>query len=339
MKGQERHSSFRSAVACALRPTPSLSFVLLLPMLFCAAGRLRADDVTRSVQEELRKRNLYFGDVDGSRTPQLAAALRRYQGRKGFSATGDADETTLRSLSLRAPEPLGFAPPAAAVSVTNPNFAAPNDVSPSAGNTPGTLEDGSVTRWPNTTVLRSDRGRANPPTSILFNALNNLSPGTADATSPPGRFTAIPSSSSLATQYPTSGDVRAFVLRYLRAGQANDPDAEMKFYGDQVKYFDSGTVDRSFIARDVRLYDNKWPQRSFSVVGPITVVADANDINHTLVRFRYRFTNRNRRLVVGGEVNTLYTLEGSGPDSLRIIALSEQDSPEKRSSLTLSHRR
>ena len=317
---------------------PWLSVVLVLPLLFSVLGRLRADDLTRSVQEELRKRNLYFGDVDGSRTPPLAAALRRYQERKGFNATGDADDITLRSLSLRAPEPSGFAPPAAAVSVLNTN-PAPSDASPAVGNSAGAAEDGSSPRWPNTTVLRSDRGRANLPTSLLFNALNNLSPGTADATSPPGRFTAVPSSSSLATQYPTAGDVRAFVLRYLRAGQTNDPDAEMKFYGEQVKYFDSGTVDRGFIARDIRFYESKWPRRSFTVVGPVTVVADANDINHTLVRFRYRFANRNSRLAVEGEVNTLYTLEGSGPDSLRIIAMSEQDLPEKRSSEVLSRRR
>ncbi len=327
MKRQERPLYRRYVVAVRpLCPLPPLSFILLLSLLFCAAGRLRADDLTRSVQEELRKRNLYFGDVDGSRTPQLAAALRRYQERKGFSPTGDPDDTTLRSLSLRAPESPGFAPPAATVTTGN-GSPSPGDGSSATNASPDSQQDVTVPYWPNVTVLRSDKGRLNPPNSAISNALNNLSPGTADAVSPPGRFTAVPSSSSLATQYPTSSDVRSFIMRYLKVGQTNDPDAEMSFYGDQVKYFNDGVVDQRFIAQDLQRYQKRWPQRSFTLVGPITVVADANDINHTLVRFRYRFANKSSHVAVTGEVDNLYTLEGSGPDFLRIIALSERRLP------------
>ncbi|CAN5557316.1 hypothetical protein BH20VER1_BH20VER1_10740 [soil metagenome] len=77
--------------------------------LFCAAllllsGSLApASEAIRSVQEELRKRNMYYGDIDGRETPGFLEALKRYQERKGFPATGVADGNTLRSMGLTAP--------------------------------------------------------------------------------------------------------------------------------------------------------------------------------------------------------------------------------------------
>ena len=70
---------------------------LLLP------GAASADEITRQVQEELRKRRLFFGDLDGQQTPELGIALKRYQERKGFPASGVADAQTLRSMGLAEP--------------------------------------------------------------------------------------------------------------------------------------------------------------------------------------------------------------------------------------------
>ena len=53
-------------------------------------------------------------------------------------------------------------------------------------------------------------------------------------------------------------------------------------------------------------------------------MADANNLDHTLVHFRYQFTNKNARYTVNGETDNLFTLSGSGPDSLRIIAMRER---------------
>src|SRR3954453_10446092 len=70
---------------------------VLVVILLTNAG---ADDLVRSAQEELRRRNLYFGDVDGRQSPELQEALKKYQKRKGFSASGREDPDTLRSLGL-----------------------------------------------------------------------------------------------------------------------------------------------------------------------------------------------------------------------------------------------
>ncbi|MEY2559372.1 MAG: hypothetical protein QOE34_2797 [Verrucomicrobiota bacterium] len=70
-------------------------------LLIGAASPLLADETIRQAQEELRKRNLYFGNVDGQENPELSGALKRYQIRKGFAVTGSVDEDTATSLHIR----------------------------------------------------------------------------------------------------------------------------------------------------------------------------------------------------------------------------------------------
>jgi peptidoglycan hydrolase-like protein with peptidoglycan-binding domain len=59
-----------------------------------------ADEETRQVQEELRKRHLFFRDIDGRQGPEYSMALKRYQQRQGFAQSGVADEVTLYSLGI-----------------------------------------------------------------------------------------------------------------------------------------------------------------------------------------------------------------------------------------------
>lgn len=72
-------------------------FCLWLILLTSSAW---SNEVVRQVQEELRKRNLYFGDVDGQSSSDLSSALKRYQTRKGFAITGEIDEETATSLNV-----------------------------------------------------------------------------------------------------------------------------------------------------------------------------------------------------------------------------------------------
>ena len=70
-------------------------------LVIVAPETLRADETVRQVQEELRKRNLYFGNIDGQESPELAGALKRYQKRKGFAVTGTVDQETASSLHVQ----------------------------------------------------------------------------------------------------------------------------------------------------------------------------------------------------------------------------------------------
>jgi peptidoglycan hydrolase-like protein with peptidoglycan-binding domain len=73
----------------------------LFCLLLALPNALRADETVRQVQEELRKRNLYFGNIDGQSSPVLIDALKRYQTRKGFAVTGKVDPDTATSLHIQ----------------------------------------------------------------------------------------------------------------------------------------------------------------------------------------------------------------------------------------------
>lgn len=77
-----------------------MSRLFLACILLFFANHLVADDRIRQVQEELRKRHLYFGDIDGRDNVELQSAVRRYQERKGFNATGEVDQDTAASLGV-----------------------------------------------------------------------------------------------------------------------------------------------------------------------------------------------------------------------------------------------
>jgi len=73
----------------------------LCALLISVPRLVQADETVRQVQEELRKRNLYFGNIDGQTSPEFSGALKRYQQRKGFAVTGSVDQDTASSLHVR----------------------------------------------------------------------------------------------------------------------------------------------------------------------------------------------------------------------------------------------
>src|ERR1044072_2831392 len=76
--------------------------------LVCALANLSqalADEETRQVQEELRKRHLFFRDIDGKPSSEYALAIKRYQQRMGFAQSGVADAFVLYSLGIGEPAP------------------------------------------------------------------------------------------------------------------------------------------------------------------------------------------------------------------------------------------
>ena len=61
-----------------------------------------AEKNVRAVQEKLREAGLYFGEIDGAYSSELAAALGRYQIRHGLPITGQLDEDTSKALGAKA---------------------------------------------------------------------------------------------------------------------------------------------------------------------------------------------------------------------------------------------
>ena len=76
--------------------------IALLVIVFelFAISSLQADEQVRRLQEELRKRHLFYGNADGESSPALVSALSRYQAKKGFPVTGVLDSETCGSLRI-----------------------------------------------------------------------------------------------------------------------------------------------------------------------------------------------------------------------------------------------
>ena len=267
----------------------------------------RADEIMRSVQEELRKRNLYFGEVDGLLSPQVAAALRRYQQRKGFQPTGEPDAVTLRSLSLPLP------PSIAAV----PTISPPAQVEPApVATTTLPVSLASSTPWPDLPVLRSDEARVNPTPSD-----EEVAAAEPDPTPKPKP----PPAAALAHRWPNQEAVQGFIAAFLAKGESNVPGAQGDFFADRVNYFNEGTVDRRFIDRDTDRYNKRWPERHFGLASPLTVEPSPDgDPDKCVVNFECKVNVSKPGHDVKGTADESYTLQRTGPESLRIVAIKEE---------------
>jgi peptidoglycan hydrolase-like protein with peptidoglycan-binding domain len=74
--------------------------LLIAVAIFFHGTPLAADDRIQALQKELRKRHLYFSEIDGRFTPELEMALMQYQKRKGFPNNGVLDDETLQSFGI-----------------------------------------------------------------------------------------------------------------------------------------------------------------------------------------------------------------------------------------------
>src|SRR5260221_6531250 len=104
-------------------------FVLGCFLLWSAAAW--ADDLTRAVQQRLKDRGFYYGDVDGQSGSETSAAIRRYQIRYRLKVNGELNQETLSSLGLSASN-LPAAPPTAPriPRAHQPNRDAPSNPTP-----------------------------------------------------------------------------------------------------------------------------------------------------------------------------------------------------------------
>jgi peptidoglycan hydrolase-like protein with peptidoglycan-binding domain len=281
---------------------------LLVPcflLLFCA-GAVRAQDDLRSVQEELRRRSLYFGDVNGRDSAELQEAMKRYQKRKGFTATGKADRETLKSL--------GLVP-------RSPNEPAPQELA-----------------WPAETVLPSDE-KINPV--AVANALHEET-GIAPAAVVPKRLarrSALATKKVAVSNQPTSApvapdnrprnspaiaptDLSRFVGDYFTAMMSNDIRRQVKFYADNVDYYRNGKIDRRIIEQTLRRYQARWPNRRYTM-GSAIHYGPINSRGEIVMTFPVTFTLKDGRRTVKGQTQNRLSISAATLDP-RIASISEQ---------------
>ena len=88
-----------------------LTSLLILTSSLLLPNKIFADEQVRRVQEELRKRHLFYANANGEKGPALTLALKRYQQKKGFVPTGAIDAVTLSSLGIRTTAPIAATTP------------------------------------------------------------------------------------------------------------------------------------------------------------------------------------------------------------------------------------
>ena len=258
-----------------------------LPWLFCLLLVLpsisRADETVRQVQEELRKRNLYFGNIDGVNSAVLVDALKRYQARKGFAVSGKVDADTATSLHVQ---------------TTTVAAAAP---------------------LPDTPVLKSDEASALPESQRLALQREAEEKPDLSPTPPP------PAESPAPGQDLRPERVNQFVQNYLRDAETPDVPKQVSYYGFPVRYFDHGNVSQEFVAKDTSNYVKRWPERKYTLTGPVTFFASANEGETNVeftIAFDLRSPSRPTKNKAVGKTKNWWTLR-KNDDELKIVAIRE----------------
>ncbi len=243
-------------------------------LFLLTATTLFADEQIRQVQEELRRRNLYFGDIDGCATEDIAAALKRYQTRKGFPPTGQLDEVTASSLNIQVA-----------------NVAAPDRP-----------------RLPDVPVLKSDTAREISEQQRI--ALSREAELNVDPSPTP----APPAEEPPAAQNLTPDRVTRFVEQYLRDGEGNDIAAQTNYFVYPLEYFDHGLVGADFVRKDVTNYVKRWTERKYTLTGPVTFFAAPTNEGDTLVEFDIAFSVANKKHTGTGRTRNFWTIRPEGDE-------------------------
>ena len=256
-------------------------YILVALLLLNAAPYLRADEPTRRAQEELRKRNLYFGDINGQTNPELIEAIKRYQARKGFNSSGKLDDETANSLRIQIAESQNVAQP-----------------------------------LPDVPVLKSDLARelAEPDAAKLQ---ADIEPDATSAATP-----APPAEPPSKSEELQGEKITQFVRDYLRDAETDDVDLQVRYYAFPVQYFDHGQASRDFVFKDTRNYVKRWPQRKYTLIGPVRFIP-SEDGTKIEVEFTITFSVSNGKQVANGKTRNLWTIQ-SKRENFEILAINEQ---------------
>ena len=299
-----------------------------------------ADDNVRAVQEKLRDGGFYLGEIDGAYSSQLAAALTRYQVRKGLAVTGQLDVDTSNGLGAKPAVTTGTAAPEQS-SETWRRLRRRERKTPSTNaqerSSPRTEETESSTE---TQPRSAPAARARTPSEITESASGppaTGSEGTRPVSTPPatGRTsseTAKPASAPAVRPAPVSdtgssgdGDISTERLRdylgaFVLAGLDPRVGSEADFFADRVKYYDQGVLDREQIRNDLQAYAARWPERHFWFAG--NIIIEPPHRKRVRVTFPLRYELRNGATYSSGTINKILVLEPLG-DDLQIVAVSE----------------
>jgi peptidoglycan hydrolase-like protein with peptidoglycan-binding domain len=257
-----------------------------------------AEQNVRAVQEKLRDAGLYFGEMDGAYSSELAAAIGRYQIRNGLPITGQLDEETSKALGAKA-----------AVTTSASDRAKSSE-------TWRRLRTGER-QTPNNAGVTPSPG-VEPSQARVASAQS--SPGSSDATIQPETQPIGSPSTERSTPNISTERLRDYIGAFVLAGLDSQVGSETDFFAERVQYYDDGVIGREKIRKDLQRYAARWPTRRFWLDGDITV--EPQNGNRVRVTFPLRYELRNGGKHSSGKINKTLVLEAAG-DDLQIVAVNE----------------
>lgn len=264
--------------------------VTLVAVTLCGIGLVRADENVRAVQSKLKEGGFYFGDLNGTYGTDTSAAVTRYQIRKGLPISGKLDAETSKSLGVAAGQ-------------TN---AAPAQSEPETWRNLRKTDDQFLSKM-------DARKTARQPTK------------TAPAPAPPQQSTEpppAPEATSGSTFTLSRERLRDYIAGFVLAGLDPQTGAELEFFGDRVRYYDSGMVDHERIRSDLQSYARQWPQRRFWLAGEVQIQPPRPDgLLRVTFPLRYQLQNQAKRK--SGRVVKTLELQIRG-DDLEIVGVNER---------------
>ena len=266
-----------------------------LAISFSVITSVSADENVRAVQAKLKEGGFFFGEVDGALSNDLSAALTRYQIRNGLPITGQLNAETSKALGVQA---------AATTAASKPS--ATSDT------------------WRR--LRKSDEQfltRLNDRQSAPAKPANVQREAERVQSSPPDRPTAalVPARPGDSSTWILSPErLRDYVGAFVLAGLDPQVGAELEFFGDRVRYYDDGVVEREKIRRDLQRYAARWPERRFWLDGDVNLEPQPDSLLR--VTFPLRFELRNGSKQSSGKIRKTLLLEATGED-LWIVAVNE----------------
>lgn len=116
--------------------------------------------------------------------------------------------------------------------------------------------------------------------------------------------------------------VRAFIKRFIKSGESDDPAAELSFYAEVVdSYFDKTSFDKAMILKDRTSFVEKWPERRYEVIGDPEIVERQDDV--VIAMAQYRFDVTGETYTSDGRGFAFYRIRQRGKD-LEIFWIGEK---------------
>jgi hypothetical protein len=86
-------------------------------------------------------------------------------------------------------------------------------------------------------------------------------------------------------------------------------------------------VDQNFVVKDTKYYLREWPERKYTIIAPVSLIASANEGEANL-EFSIAYKYRNKKRTASGKAKYFWTVRSEG-DDLKIVAIREQLLPNK----------